>query len=144
MPEQQFKEFLQITKDMYELHVKKNNDYGTDNIGALGEKGIYVRIWDKVSRLKELVWESKEQKVKDESINDTLTDLAIYSIIMLIYRSGKWGKWFMKKEHKIIIIDLSRPGIAEECQGLIRLLNEGFNILHQATMNNSMMYILKK
>ena len=92
MPEQQFREFKEIINAMYELHVKKNADYGSDNIGTLGEKGIYVRIWDKVSRLKELVWEGKNPQVKDETINDTLIGLAIYSIIMLIYRSGKWGK----------------------------------------------------
>jgi len=92
MPEQQFAEFKKIIDDMFELHKRKNNDYGSDNIGALGEGALFVRIWDKVSRLKSLTWEKKNAQVKDESIEDTIKDLAVYSIIWLIYRHGKWGK----------------------------------------------------
>ncbi len=90
-PSQQFLEFRKIIEEMYDLHMRKNSDYGSGNIGDLGEKGIYVRMWDKISRLKELVWNRKEQKVLDESIDDTIMDLGVYSIIMLIYRRGKWG-----------------------------------------------------
>jgi hypothetical protein len=30
--------------------------------------------------------------VVDESVEDTLTDLAVYAIIGLILRKGKWGR----------------------------------------------------
>lgn len=82
--------FDKIVKEMREIIIKKNNDYGDDNIGALGVRGIFVRLWDKLSRLKELVWLNKEQKVLDEKIEDTLKDLANYAIIMLIFLRGKW------------------------------------------------------
>ena len=92
MNTQQFEEFKKITEEMYELHVKKNHDYGSGNIGALGEKGLYVRVWDKCSRLLELVWNGKAAQVADEKVEDTIKDLAIYCIIWLVYRRGMWGK----------------------------------------------------
>ena len=95
MPKQQFTEFKKITQEMYDLHVRKNNDYSAgsiDNISSLGEKALFVRIFDKCCRLLSLVWTEKDRKVKDESIDDTILDLAVYSIIWIIYRRGKWGK----------------------------------------------------
>jgi len=89
---QQYAEFQKITSEMYELHVKKNNDYGPGNIGELGLKGVFVRIWDKTSRLKSLVWQGNVAQVVTETIQDTLMDLAMYCIIGLIYLRGKWGK----------------------------------------------------
>lgn len=83
-------EFDKIVKEMREIIAKKNNDYGDDNIGALGEKGIFVRIWDKVSRLKSLVWLNKNAQVSNESIDDTLMDLANYAIINMIVRRNRW------------------------------------------------------
>lgn len=90
MLQDKLKAFDQITAELRAILEKKNNDYGDDNIGVLGERGLFVRIWDKVQRLKQLVWNSKELKVKDESIEDTLMDLANYSIIQVILRRGQW------------------------------------------------------
>lgn len=95
MPEQQFAEFKKITEEMYDLHVRKNNDYsseGIDNISSLGERGVFVRLWDKMCRMKALLWDRKDQKVNDESLDDTITDMAVYCIILLILRRDKWGK----------------------------------------------------
>ena len=88
----QYREFKKICDELYKLHVRKNNDYGPNNILDLGERGVFVRLWDKINRLKQLVWEQRTAQVKDESIDDTLRDTAIYSIIGLILRRGKWGK----------------------------------------------------
>jgi len=89
---EQFAEFREILEGMISMAITKSNDYGSDNIGYLGERGVYVRLWDKVARLKRLLWDNREVKVKDESIDDTLMDLANYAVIMLILRRGKWGK----------------------------------------------------
>ena len=69
------------------IYAHKNNDYG-DSFAKLRNEipdAILVRIYDKYSRLKTLL-EGKEQKVKDESIDDTLIDLANYCIMELIER----------------------------------------------------------
>ena len=77
--------FKQITKEMTELYEKKNHDYG-DSFGEtyqkLGLISAVVRITDKVNRLQSL--STKEQKINDESIRDTLIDLANYAVLTLI------------------------------------------------------------
>ncbi|NFH34431.1 DUF1599 domain-containing protein [Clostridium sporogenes] len=74
-----------ICVDLNEIYKHKNHDYG-DSFGEtykkLGIISAVTRITDKVNRLQSLA--IKEQKVKDESIEDTLKDLANYSIMTLI------------------------------------------------------------
>lgn len=73
-----------MLNDLYE---RKNNDYG-DSFGKLRKEipgAILVRIYDKYSRLKTLL-EGTDQLVKDESIDDTLVDLANYCIMELVER----------------------------------------------------------
>lgn len=84
------KEFDKIVSEMRKTFIAKNKDYGDDNIRLLGENGVYVRMWDKISRLKQLVWNNQKNAVKDESVEDTYKDLANYAIIGLIFRRGKW------------------------------------------------------
>lgn len=69
---------------------RKNHDYGADNIGELGIKGVFVRIHDKVKRLKQLVWLAKTPAVEDESVQDTFLDLANYGLIALMLMTGWW------------------------------------------------------
>ena len=87
---QKVDEFDKIVAEMRETLIRKNSDYGNENIGTLGEKGIFVRIFDKVCRLKNLVWNSKEAQVKGETTLDTYMDLANYAIIAIIFNRGKW------------------------------------------------------
>ena len=78
-------EFEDITKEMLELYKKKNHDYG-DSFGEtyqkLGLISAVTRITDKVNRLQSLC--TKEQKVNDESIRDTLIDLCAYGVMTII------------------------------------------------------------
>lgn len=82
--------FDDVVSQLRDILERKNHDYGDHNINVLGERGCFVRIWDKVSRLKQLMWDNKDAKVKEESIDDSLRDLANYAIITLILRKGKW------------------------------------------------------
>jgi hypothetical protein len=71
--------------DIYEA---KNSDYG-DSFTAVRNKypnAILIRLNDKLSRLEQLM-SGKEQQVNDESIDDTLMDLANYAIMELVERS---------------------------------------------------------
>lgn len=64
---------------------RKNADYG-DSFSKMREEydnAILVRIYDKYSRLKTLKSGAK-QMVEDESIHDTLLDLANYCIMELV------------------------------------------------------------
>jgi len=62
-------------------------------------KGCCVRIGDKFSRI--MGFAKKEKlKVKDESIRDTLVDMANYALIALIlYEEEKWEKEATLKEN---------------------------------------------
>lgn len=94
--------FDEVTKQMRETIVRKNHDYAGDEdpyknfrlaeqIGVCTlEKAILVRMCDKMSRIGQLI--DKESKVKDEAIEDTLIDLANYSIILAGYLKNKRGK----------------------------------------------------
>lgn len=75
-----------LCKELHDLYYKKSNDYG-DSFGAtyrqLGIASALVRISDKYNRLMSL-GTGKEQMVNDESIRDTLIDLANYSLMTIL------------------------------------------------------------
>ena len=66
----------------------KNRDYGPGNISAFGERGVIVRLNDKVERLKTLVWGGKSPE--HEKVTDTWLDIANYGIIGLMCHRGDW------------------------------------------------------
>mgnify|MGYP003661462636 CR=1 FL=1 len=69
--------------EIAEVVISKQHDYGHDNILSFREKGLVVRLWDKVSRLKNLLWVN-DSEPENESVVDTFTDIAGYSIIALM------------------------------------------------------------
>lgn len=75
----------EICNKLNEIYKAKNHDYG-DSFGETFEKlgviSAVTRITDKTNRLQTLC--IKENKVEDESIIDTLYDLANYSIMTII------------------------------------------------------------
>lgn len=82
---QQHKE---ICNELNEIYDKKQHDYG-DSFGQtfdkLGIISAVTRITDKYNRLVSLCTKSEEErKVKDESITDTLLDMANYCIMTVI------------------------------------------------------------
>ena len=64
------------------LRLRKEKDYGS-SWRALGAKGIFVRITDKVKRLQSLLWEGNVQQVLDEKVDDTALDLVNYALFLL-------------------------------------------------------------
>lgn len=75
----------QICKELNELYENKNHDYGNsfgETYRKLGLISAVTRILDKTNRLQTLC--TKEQLVSDESIRDTLIDLANYAIMTII------------------------------------------------------------
>ena len=66
-----------------DILIKKQHDYGQDNILVFGEEGIMVRLSDKIHRLINL-FKNRNSKPKNESVQDTFTDIAGYAIIGLM------------------------------------------------------------
>lgn len=79
-------QFMSITQNMAKTYAAKNHDYGNSFEESLDEFGLVasvVRLGDKMNRIKSLI--KKEAQVKDESIKDTLLDLASYSVMTLMW-----------------------------------------------------------
>ncbi|MDD2267954.1 MAG: nucleotide modification associated domain-containing protein [Eubacteriales bacterium] len=75
----------EICKKLNEIYKTKNNDYG-DSFGEtfrkLGIISAVTRITDKVNRIQSLC--VRKAMVSDESVTDTLLDLANYAIMSVI------------------------------------------------------------
>ena len=80
--------FSKITDQMTKTYEAKNHDYGNAFSKSVDEFGVVaaaVRMNDKMERIKSLVKLTPEQmKVKEESLQDTLLDLANYAVMTLV------------------------------------------------------------
>lgn len=79
-------QFMDITNNMAKTYAAKNHDYGNSFEQSCDKFGIIagiIRMGDKINRLESL--SKREAKVKDESIKDTLLDLASYSVMTLMW-----------------------------------------------------------
>lgn len=77
---------LEICKEINALYTKKNHDYGDSFHQTFVEEGMAmsrIRLGDKLSRFKTLS-RNNQQEVKDESLRDTLIDLANYAIMTIL------------------------------------------------------------
>lgn len=78
--------FMDITTDMAKTYAAKNHDYGNSFEQSCDKFGIIasvVRLGDKMNRIESLV--TKKAEVKEESIKDTLLDLANYAIMTVMW-----------------------------------------------------------
>lgn len=86
--------FEDITKKMLSIFRKKNHDYGNSFEQSLNEEGLAasrIRMGDKWNRYKTLSRPRMDAQVDDESIRDTLIDLANYAIMTVIWLDKQNG-----------------------------------------------------
>ena len=93
----------EIQQEQYELFAKKMMDYGLGNI-ALGTTleepediqlsltGIWLRVNDKINRLKNMLKRKGYNYVSGEPMIDSFVDIANYGIIAMLVMRGKWKK----------------------------------------------------
>lgn len=120
-----------ITDKMHQVCKAKNADYAGQggnrdafanlsmievaSHGAIkAEHGFLTRMSDKWSRLLSLLTSGREAQVKDESIEDTLLDLANYCLLLAIYLRSK-RKSILTRFDRIVCANMS-------CQ---KVLNDG-------------------
>ena len=100
-------DFYALIEELKDIHSRKNHDYAGDDplsnfrmsekMGVPAWKGILIRLSDKFSRLCSFA-KKEEYKVKDENIEDTLKDMAIYSILcILLYRERDHSEDIMQE-----------------------------------------------
>lgn len=80
--------FGAITRRMHKIFIKKNHDYGNSFEQSLNEEGLAasrIRMGDKWNRYKTLSKNDSNIQVKDESLRDTLIDLANYAIMTVMW-----------------------------------------------------------
>lgn len=82
--------FTNQSVECIELYAKKNHDYGdsfSKGCDVIGDAYAIGRLYDKINRL--ITLSKTNSEVKDESIEDTLRDLACYSLMYLAYLDNK-------------------------------------------------------
>ena len=77
--------------DCYKLFLAKQHDRGPENIARFGDKGIVIRMEDKQSRIKRIIWDGIEPQVS-EPVEEEFKDQAVYAGLATVVRAGKWGK----------------------------------------------------
>lgn len=85
-----------IINEIHDLYIKKNHDYGDSFHQTFLEEGYAmsrIRLSDKLNRFKTLSKASDNgAMVQDESLRDTLIDLANYAIMTVIEMEREDGK----------------------------------------------------
>lgn len=73
--------------------IRKQNDYGPENISKFGMWGLIVRLHDKIARFENLMSSKRKatNAVSDETVYDTLLDIVGYSTVALLWTNG----WFL-------------------------------------------------
>lgn len=100
-------------KELQEIFVKKNTDYGNSFEESLEKHGLIaaiVRMEDKMSRLQTL--SKQDSLVKDESIIDTLKDLSNYALMSAVWLEQNEKLASTLKEVGKIISD-AKPVVVE-------------------------------
>ena len=82
-------EFRTIQKEQYELFLRKQHDYGPQNVAVgsllktkedikLSLLGLWFRIQDKTERIKTLLMREDGNSVQDEPVVDSYNDISVY------------------------------------------------------------------
>lgn len=85
--QQKINRHQQLCNCLNVLYARKNKDYGDSFHISFVEEGMAmprIRLGDKLNRFKQLSRNPASQQVNDESIKDTLLDLANYAIMTVL------------------------------------------------------------
>jgi len=96
-------EFRKIQQEQYELFLRKQHDYGPQNVAVgsllktkadikLSLLGLWFRIQDKTERIKTLLMRDDGNSVQDEPVVDSYNDISVYGVMAQVVSRGKWAK----------------------------------------------------
>jgi hypothetical protein len=69
--------------EVHKILVKKQTDYGPENIRRFGRRGLLIRLHDKVARLENLDGDGRDPQ--NESVVDTFVDIVGYCTIGIMW-----------------------------------------------------------
>lgn len=75
--------FLAVVNEMKKTKLDATRRYGAGCWNSLGARGLFADLNRKYFRVKHLVWEGNDLKTS-ETIEDTLMDMAVYSLLMIM------------------------------------------------------------
>jgi hypothetical protein len=75
-------------ENLIDTLVRKQSDYGPDNIARFGRDGILVRLHDKIARLENLA--AKDEPPMNESVSDNYLDVLGYCSVGAMWESGEF------------------------------------------------------
>ena len=81
----------ELCRQLNDVYTRKNHDYGDSFHVTYLEEGLAmsrIRLSDKLNRFKQLSKDPNRQAVQDESMIDTLLDLANYAIMTVMEIDG--------------------------------------------------------
>lgn len=80
--------FFDSSRDLLDILVRKQRDYGHENIARFGRLGLLVRVHDKIARLENLL--GTGSKPNNESILDNIADVVGYCVIGAMWEEGNF------------------------------------------------------
>ena len=109
--------FKALTAEMAKLYEEKNKNYGDSFNTSLNEDGLLVtkiRLGDKYNRLVSLLKQKKNGTV-EESLRDTLIDLANYAIMTIMWMDNQ-------KEHPTLFnVEIGSPGFTGTSSSTLKI-----------------------
>ena len=105
---------LRILQEIHDTYRKKNSDYGGSFTNLFKKFGLIspvIKLYDKLTRLESLI--NKDIEVVDESIEDTLLDMANYAIMTALemriekgyYNDVNCANFDYSKLPKVVAVD---------------------------------------
>jgi len=96
-------EFLMIQQEQYELFLRKQHNYGPQNVAVgsllktkedikLSLLGLWFRMNDKIERMKTLLLRNVTNSVEGEPVTDSFSDVSNYGVMAQVVARGKWAK----------------------------------------------------
>lgn len=104
-----------LMAEMLEIYKAKNKDYGDSFSESLEEFGLIapvVRMNDKMNRIKSLT-KKGDRQVKDESLRDSLMDLANYALMTVVELDQQIEEWERKNIGTVEIPDAFQKAIMD-------------------------------
>jgi hypothetical protein len=75
-------------ENLVDTLVRKQSDYGPDNIARFGRDGILVRLHDKIARLENLA--AKDEPPMNESVSDNYLDVIGYCSVGVMWETQEF------------------------------------------------------